>query len=1790
MKGGKLKTTPLYAELGLKDLLPMKTGNPDIGCERTGRPRDLFCFDAGDRRVNEQVPLTIVHTLMMREHNRIADQLAYFNSYLDDETLYQETRRIMIAQIQHITYNEFLPVVLGEKVMEKYGLNLKKTGYYNGYNSKINAGTRVAFQAGAYRFGHSMIPDVVERYNKFHDKLGKTFQKIKNRLKLKFFFTETIRMSKLFLQPFIMYKPGIIDSFILGLLNQESNRMDPQISSEVTNHLFEKPGQNFGQDLTSIDIQRGREFGIPGYNYFREYCGLKKAYTFDDLIGDFDNQTLHRFTLLFKNVDDIDLLTGGMSEFPAFGSMIGPTFTCIVAEQFVIARDSDRFWYENEEAKFNSHQLAEIRKTTLAKLICENSDDIDTVQLYPFLQPDPVVEMQTLTSNEITLFMDELHSKILDFIKLNDQDKKGLILAIIILVSVDIGNTKQRCSRFANLLRSLDIADVESMELAAYAIGRIALASGPITDSYVNYEATRALEFISENNSDLKKQLGRVFAINFNQEFKSNDYVKEIFIDLLNDTPSTALKAFLTISRSYDQLPKDVFNAAFYSCWTESKESQAKIINDLEQILMSDTVPEVITVILNLVEFMHHTSCDFPVNLNLLSEVAIKYRAYAKALRFKENEFLLKPSYKALESLIMINNKLRQSESVTGIIKYAAKHHGIDFKVKEQWYEKLHDWENALRAYQQKREINPNDVQSIVGQMRCLEMLGEWEELYKLSSDNWLKVGSEYQSKIARMCAAAAWSLGKWDDMEIYSDQIRRNTSDYPFYKAILSLHKNEFLTAQNLIDVARDKIDPHLTAMVGESQDRAYGAMVSLMLFSELEEAIQYKLEPEKGYFIKKKWWDRLRGCQQLVEDWQKVLKVHSLVLTPYQDRKSWLKFSSICQKVGRVKLSQKVLYSLIKEDNEFLDMEKYNLLPKDDPSRVFFESFWKKANVGTGLKVKINCPLITYGFIKHLWRGDDKKHAFEEMKQFNEMLHKWCQDFTSSDASIYEDYKISKDELLRLTSKSFYKLGHWQEYLNETSGELKDYSMVNYFKLATKWSPDWYKAWNSFALSNYKAISVNSNRHQFNSTSESDTSGSLYVNLKSSKIVEYSVSGIKGFFKSISLSHGSSLQNTLRLLTILFEKGHEKEVANAFNDCLKSVPIETWLQVIPQLIARIDIPKLFVCKIIQQLLIDVSKCHPQAIIYSLTVAQKSSVKSRNQAANNILKTMSEHSSLLVSQALLVSDELIRVSILWHELWHEGLEEASRLYFGDKNVQAMLEMLKPLHKHLERGPTTLKEMSFKNAFGTDLMLAQTYCIKYRMSGDVKHVTQAWEYYYHVFKKISKQLPKLTSLELQYVSPKLLKCCDLELAVPGIYHPNKPIVKISRINSDLQVIASKQKPRKLCIRGSNGKDFLFLLKGHEDLRQDERVMQLFGLVNTLLACSFQTRRRNLAIQRYSVIPLSHNSGLIGWVPHCDTLHTLIKDYRDRKKTLLNIEHRIMLRKAPNFDRLTIMQKVEIFEHVLDSTNGDDIHCLLWNKSPNSEIWFERRTNYTRSLAVMSMVGYILGLGDRHPSNLMIDRLTGKVLHIDFGDCFEVAMVREKFPEKIPFRLTRMLIKAMEVTGIEGTYKITCEQVLKVLRHDKDSLVAVLEAFIYDPLLNWGLTETSSIGSYKNYSPESMNITEDQINDLVNAGANNLGNLYLDGKTKTEKLPMNNNLLSDTSFTDLQLNIDSKNFYQERLNKKALAVINRILAKLTGRDFDPNVCLDVSRQVELLVKQATSNENLCQLYIGWCPFW
>ncbi|KAI4197438.1 MAG: hypothetical protein LQ350_005931 [Teloschistes chrysophthalmus] len=485
--------------------------------------------------------------------------------------------------------------------------------------------------------------------------------------------------------------------------------------------------------------------------------------------------------------------------------------------------------------------------------------------------------------------------------------------------------------------------------------------------------------------------------------------------------------------------------------------------------------------------------------------------------------------------------------------------------------------------------------------------------------------------------------------------------------------------------------------------------------------------------------------------------------------------------------------------------------------------------------------------------------------------------------------------------------------------------------------------------------------------------------------------------------------------------------------------------------------------------------------------------------------------------------------------------------YFGDNDIDGMFNTLEPLHDMVDKGADTLREISFVQNFGRDLHDARSWCATYRNTRELGDLNQAWDLYYSVFRRIARQLQHMIELDIHVVSPKLETSSDLELAVPGTYQRGKPVVKIVKFDLKFYVIPSKQRPRKMALLGSDGTSYTFVLKGHEDIRQDERVMQLFGLVNTLLNADGESFKRHLNIQAFPAIPLSQSSGLLGWVPNSDTLHNLIKEYRETRRILLNIEHRIMLQMAPDYDNLTLMQKCEVFSYAMDNTTGKDLYRVLWLKSKSSESWLQRRTTYTRSLAVMSMVGYILGLGDRHPSNLMLDRITGKIVHIDFGDCFEVAMHREKYPERVPFRLTRMLTFAMEVSNIDGSFKLSSEAVMRVIRDNKESLMAVLEAFIHDPLMNWRL------GSRESPEPSFPSARRQSTGNAAGAG-------------------------------------DDADENREDKNARAVQVLARVKEKLTGRDFHNREELDVEDQVQKLIHQATSVENLCQHYIGWCSFW
>lgn len=1138
------------------------------------------------------------------------------------------------------------------------------------------------------------------------------------------------------------------------------------------------------------------------------------------------------------------------------------------------------------------------------------------------------------------------------------------------------------------------------------------------------------------------------------------EWLRRFSTTLLTESPNRALRACATLAAVYQPLARDLFNSAFVSCWSELYEQfQEELIQNIESAIKSENVPpDLLGLLLNLAEFMEHDDKALPIDIRVLGREAARCHAYAKALHYKELEWLQDQSSGAVEALIVINNQLQQSDAAIGILRKAQLYKdGITLR--ETWFEKLERWEEALAFYNKREseipEDQPTPVEIVMGKMRCLHALGEWDALADLTGTTWANSAPEVQRKIAPLATAAAWGLGKWDSMDNYLSSLKRHSPDRAFFGAILALHRDQFHEAISCVQQAREGLDTELSALVSESYNRAYQVVVRVQMLAELEELIVYKQCDEgKQATMRKTWETRLKGCQRNVDVWQRTLRLRALVISPNEQMHMWIKYANLCRKSGRHGLAEKSLKQLISPN-----MALESAIPYwDDPSEL--------AN-GQIAPRTMPAAQVIYAILKYEWeigqqQGQrasgtaektlyclrkftaDSAHRLDVMRaQLHQQAgheHNFGYDYTFSDhidpAIMSPEVQAQVHDQTVLLAKCYLRQGEWLVSLNNEEWQdeyLQD--VLNSYANATKYNPRWYKAWHAWALANFEIVQ--------RLTASND---GHHARASQNLVVDHVVPAIKGFFKSIALSTSSSLQDTLRLLTLWFAHGGSSEVTASVSEGFANVTIDTWLEVIPQLIARINQLNRRVQQSVHNLLAEVGRAHPQALVYPLTVAMKSWKNSRrSRSAAQIMDSMRQHSANLVAQADLVSHELIRVAVLWHELWHEGLEEASRLYFGDQNIEGMFATLEPLHELLERGPETLREVSFAQAFGRDLKEAHEWCQQYEKSRDSNDLNQAWDLYYQVFRRISRQLPQIVNLDLTYTSPNLHNAKDLSLAVPGTYRSGQPIVSIKSFETTFSVINSKQRPRKISCQGSDGVAYAFLLKGHEDIRQDERVMQLFGLCNTLLANDSECFKRHLNIQRFPAIPLSQNSGLLGWVPNSDTLHVLIREYRESRKILLNIEHRIMLQMAPDYDNLTLMQKVEVFGYALDNTTGQDLYRVLWLKSRSSEAWLERRTNYTRSLGVMSMVGYILGLGDRHPSNLMLDRITGKIIHIDFGDCFEVAMKREKYPERVPFRLTRMLTYAMEVSNIEGSFRITCEHVMRVLRANKESIMAVLEA-------------------------------------------------------------------------------------------------------------------------------------------------
>ncbi|XP_067948146.1 eosinophil peroxidase-like [Watersipora subatra] len=380
--GGRMKTSP--------DSLPFD--KPGTACKIPSIYRDRRCYAAGDTRCNVWPSLISIHVLFVLEHNRIADifyaqikKTGYLSEEKADEKTYQETKKIISAIMQVITYKEYLPSLLGEELMKKFGLSLDEP---YAYGSNIDPTIANVFATAAFRFGHAQISLGTTPLEKNYVTNSSRF----------------VPFEEMFNQPETFRQNGGCFPFLRSVCIEPALRIDGagRFASSVRDELFGRTFDGQALDLPALNNQRGRDHGIPPYHHWRKFCGLSN-FSFTDM-PDHKKQNSRLYLKLYETPEDVDLYSAAISERPLVGANIGPTFGCLLGLQFQKLKYGDRFWFQSENSypnPFTSSEIEQLSAISLSRIICQN-DNYGQVPADVFKVGSPLVACDQLPSLDLS--------------------------------------------------------------------------------------------------------------------------------------------------------------------------------------------------------------------------------------------------------------------------------------------------------------------------------------------------------------------------------------------------------------------------------------------------------------------------------------------------------------------------------------------------------------------------------------------------------------------------------------------------------------------------------------------------------------------------------------------------------------------------------------------------------------------------------------------------------------------------------------------------------------------------------------------------------------------------------------------------------------------------------------------------------------------------------------------------------------------------------------------------------------------------------------------------------------------------------------------------------------------------------------------------------------------------------------------------------------------------------------------------------------------------------------------
>ncbi|XP_007041728.2 PREDICTED: serine/threonine-protein kinase ATR isoform X1 [Theobroma cacao] len=922
---------------------------------------------------------------------------------------------------------------------------------------------------------------------------------------------------------------------------------------------------------------------------------------------------------------------------------------------------------------------------------------------------------------------------------------------------------------------------------------------------------------------------------------------------------------------------------------------------------------------------------------------------------------------------------------------------------------KAGNWAEVLTACEQALQMEPTSVQRHSDVLNCLLNMCHLQAMVT-HVDGLISRIPKYKKTWCMQGVQAAWRLGRWDLMNEYltgadeegllcSSSESNASFDLDVAKILQAMMKKDQFSVAEKIALSKQALIAPLAAAGMDSYSRAYPIIVKLHLLRELEDFHALLLDES---FLEKSFHLCDSGFSKVMENWENRLRFTQSSLWA---REPLLAFRRLV--FGASSLGAEV-------GNCWLQYAKLCRLA----------GHYETANQAILEAQASGAPNVHMEKAKLLWSTRRSDGAIAELQQ--SLLNMPVEVVGSAAISsittlslvplnpqplpcdtqaMNENQEIAKTLLL---------YSRWIHY----TGQKQKEDVISLYSRVRELQPKWEKGY--FYMAKYcDEVLVDARKRQeenFELSPGIIPSASAIAASSNSKNEKqwwsYLPDVLLFYAKGLHRGHKNLFQALPRLLTLWFDFGSiyqrsaaasnkdlknvQGKVISIMRGCLKDLPTYQWLTVLPQLVSRICHQNEEIVKLVKSIIISVVRQYPQQSLWIMAAVSKSTVPSRREAAAEII-------------------------------------QAARKGFSQGNSgNNLFVQFASLIDHL-----------IKLCFHAGQPKSRTINISTEFSA------------------LKRMMPLGIIMPIQQSLTVSLPTYDVNLteSLSSDIFSGVELPTISGIADEAEILSSLQRPKKIFLLGSDGIERPFLCKPKDDLRKDARMMEFTAMINRLLSKYPESRRRKLYIRTFAVIPLTEDCGMVEWVPHTRGLRHILQDIYitcgkfDRQKT------------NPQIKRIYDQCQGKIPE---DEMLKDKILPMFppvfhqWFLTTFSEpaAWFRARIAYAHTTAVWSMVGHIVGLGDRHGENILFESTTGDCVHVDFSCLFDKGLQLEK-PELVPFRLTQNMIDGLGITGYEGIFLRICEITLSVLRTHRETLMSVLETFIHDPLVEWTKSHKSS---------------------------------------------------------------------------------------------------------------------------------